>query len=160
MVSTIYLATGRHGGIPGAAEMGERLHFADGHMRGSQPQQEGNPVHVGSCVTPLTIGRAGDRRNQADTLVIAQRVGGQASAFGNFVDAEMRFRGNILKVRARSKSSESVVRGRMMRCDHIGMQDRDIEEGDVAKFLEAMFDFHRGLKFAQAFVIRRDNNDA
>jgi hypothetical protein len=49
-----HLATGRHSGVPDAAEMGERLHFADGHMRRSQPQQEGDPVHVGSCVTALT----------------------------------------------------------------------------------------------------------
>lgn len=80
-----------HRRVPGATQFCERLHLADGHMRGAQTQQEFDPDHVGRRITPLPPGRARYRGNQPDALVIAQGVGRQARALGDFVNAQMGF---------------------------------------------------------------------
>ena len=100
-----HLATILHRRVPSAAQLCKRLHLADRHMRRSQTQQEFDPSHIRCRIAPLAPSRTTDRGDQPDALVIAQGVGRQARALGDFINAQMRFHGVILEVRVRSKSS-------------------------------------------------------
>lgn len=86
-------ALGR-GCVPFAAQPREDLHLPDGHMGFAQAQQEPDPFHVRRRITALTAGRSRDRSDQACALVVAQRVGGEARASGDFGNGEEGCHGN------------------------------------------------------------------
>lgn len=100
-----HLATILHRRVPSAAQLCKRLHLADRHMRRSQTQQKFDPSHIRCRIAPLASSRTTDRGDQPDALVIAQGVGRQARALGDFINAQMRFHGVILEVRVHSKST-------------------------------------------------------
>lgn len=93
------------GAIPFAAQARECLHLPDGHVRGTQSQQESDPLQVGGRIAPLAARGAGHGCNQPRTLVVAQRMGGEARTFSDLCNGEKGCHGTILEVRAHSKSS-------------------------------------------------------
>ena len=84
----------RGGCIPFAAQPREGLHLPDGHLGLAQAQQESDPFHVRSRIAALATRRARHGRNQPGALVVAQRVHGQARAFGDFGNGEEGCHGN------------------------------------------------------------------
>ena len=62
----------------------------------AQAQQEIQPVHVRGGITALPTRGASHGRNQADTFVVTQRVGGQAGALGYLGDGQVGFHGQPL----------------------------------------------------------------
>jgi hypothetical protein len=82
------------GGVPFAAQPREGLHLPDGHLGLAQAQQESDPFHVRSRIAALATRRTRHGRNQPGALVVAQRVRGQARAFGDFGNGEEGCHGN------------------------------------------------------------------
>ena len=88
-----HLAPFADAGVPLASKPGEGLHALDGHAGLAQAQQEGQPVHVGARIAALAAGCARHRGDQADALVVAQRVGREAGALRDFRDGQAGFHG-------------------------------------------------------------------
>jgi hypothetical protein len=88
-----HLAPFADAGVPLASKPGEGLHALDGHAGLAQAQQEGQPVHVGARIAALAARCARHRGDQADALVVPQRVGREARALGDFRDAQAGFHG-------------------------------------------------------------------
>ena len=80
-------------GVPLASKSGESLHTLDGHAGLAQAQQEGQPVQVGACVAALAARCTWHRGDQADALVVAQRVSREAGALGDFRNGQVVFHG-------------------------------------------------------------------
>ena len=55
------------------------LHLLHRHSRGTQPQQEHNPAHVLSAIAATAVAPTRHRPDEADPLVVAQSVYGQAT---------------------------------------------------------------------------------
>ena len=70
-------------GFAAAAQLGEAMHVADRHAGWAQALQEGQPREVVGVVAPLAAVNAGDRIEEGDGLVVAQRVGRQPRQRGD-----------------------------------------------------------------------------
>jgi len=88
-----HLAPFADAGVPLASKPGEGLHALDGHAGLAQAQQESQPVHVGARIAALAARCTRHRGDQADALVVAQRVGGEAGALGDLRDGQAGFHG-------------------------------------------------------------------
>ena len=88
-----HLAPFADAGVPLVSKPDEGLHALDGHAGLAQAQQEGQPVHVGARIAALAAGCARHRGDQADALVIAQRVGREAGALCDLRDGQTGFHG-------------------------------------------------------------------
>jgi len=88
-----HLAPRSDTGVPLASKPGEGLHALDGHAGLAQAQQEGQPVHVGARIAALAARCTGHRGDQANALVVAQRVGREAGALGDFRNGQVVFHG-------------------------------------------------------------------
>ena len=82
-----HLAAAGDGGIPCGTKFCKRQHLLNGHLGGSQSQQELDPSQIRRGIPALPTGGAGHRRNQPDALVIAQGMGRQTGAACHLVNA-------------------------------------------------------------------------
>src|ERR1700722_3450603 len=93
-------------------ELGVALHIPHRHPGGAQLGQQRQPVQVAVAVPAPAVAAALDRGEQADALVPAQGVLGQAAFLGRFAYGPGRHDPS-LRVRARSNTSEVVSGGRV-----------------------------------------------
>jgi hypothetical protein len=72
-----------------ADQLGVLDHPADRHVGGAQLRQQRQPLHVVAAVAAVAVLAAPDRVDQADALVVAQRVRAQAGALGRLRDGHL-----------------------------------------------------------------------
>ncbi|MNR29732.1 hypothetical protein D3C85_1471390 [compost metagenome] len=76
------LLSGGQGGVTLTAQFGIAQHLLDRHAGGAQPQQELHPAQVLFQVDPMATAVPAHRIEQADSLVVPERVHAQAEEGG------------------------------------------------------------------------------
>ena len=82
---------GRSGRVSVASQRCVLAHLDYRHAECAQALQEGDPFEIPPRETASSARISPDGREQADTLVIAQRVGGQPGGFGHLANTQIDF---------------------------------------------------------------------